>query len=457
MKEVIVKRKKNKRIPVAVLDVNGKPLIPTFNFAWVRRGLKNGQLKVVESYPIFTVQFVTGDEHIITEKTVCGIDTGTKNIALTVSTSKKVLFCFLFLVDVSCIKKRMLTRRENRRARRSKLRYRKQRFSNRKRKEGWLTPTATALLRHHINIFKKLNRYVHISQLNIEVARFDTQKLNNPEISGVEYQNGALKDKENRRQATLFRDHYTCQVCKKKSKNEKLHAHHIIYRSNGGPDLLNNLVCVCETCHTKIHNGSITPKFKKPKTFKDAGLMNQIKDKLVEEFKEIIPNVHITYGYWTTYNRKKYKLEKSHVNDSYCITECFYAKEAAKVFNWTHRRRHNRQIHDYAPRPRKNKMSKKQRKLKGYVRRLNREVNFVLVTTNLLVNNKKVLTNNVAINKGSLVEYNDKLYNVIGLRKNKCLKIRSIDKKETISSVSSRAMTLLRIGKTNSIWLENIS
>ncbi len=43
---------------------------------------------------------------------------------------------------------------------------------------------------------------------------FDTQKLKNPDIQGVEYQNGGQKGFSNVREYVLFRDEHTCKHCK---------------------------------------------------------------------------------------------------------------------------------------------------------------------------------------------------------------------------------------------------
>lgn len=42
-----------------------------------------------------------------------------------------------------------------------------------------------------------------------------------------------------------------------KSPFSNLEAHHIIHRSLGGPNDLNNLITLCHTCHDKIENGQL--------------------------------------------------------------------------------------------------------------------------------------------------------------------------------------------------------
>src|SRR5690606_7910216 len=77
-----------------------------------------------------------------------------------------------------------------RRRRRGNLRYRAPRFLNRTKPQGWLAPS----LQHRVNTtlawVKRLRRWAPIAALSSELVRFDMQALENPEISGVEYQQG---------------------------------------------------------------------------------------------------------------------------------------------------------------------------------------------------------------------------------------------------------------------------
>jgi hypothetical protein len=54
------------------------------------------------------------------------------------------------------------------------------------------------------------------------------------------------------RQAVYQRDNYHCRHC---NNTMGLHPHHIKYKSAGGSDELDNLVCLCWVCHRAVHNG----------------------------------------------------------------------------------------------------------------------------------------------------------------------------------------------------------
>jgi len=50
----------------------------------------------------------------------------------------------------------------------------------------------------------------------------------------------------------LGRDGWACRHCKFRGS---LHVHHIIFRSEGGPDELWNLITLCTWCHDAVHRG----------------------------------------------------------------------------------------------------------------------------------------------------------------------------------------------------------
>lgn len=157
--------------------------------------------------------------------------------------------------------------------------------------------------------------------VSIEVGKFDVQKMINPKIEGVEYQNGQTHDYYNKRYYVFARDNYTCQVCKKNGKI--LQTHHIIYKSHGGSDRVDNLITVCTDCHTsKNHKeGGVLYdwmiKNKKAKTYKEATFMNIIRQMVFQKY----PNANIVYGSWTTPRRKELGLEKTHYNDALVISQ----------------------------------------------------------------------------------------------------------------------------------------
>ncbi len=318
--------------------------MPTENHAKVRVLLKSGKAKVVKKCP-FTIQLLY-DSTNHTQKVTLGVDSGSRHIGISATTKDKVLF----EADVELrndIVDLLSTRRELRHSRRNrKIRYRKPRFDNRKRKDGWLAPSVQQKVDSHLTMIEKVRKILPISDIVAEVASFDIQKIKNPSISGAEYQQGEQLDFWNVREYVLFRDGHTCQCCKGKSKDKILNVHHIESRKTGG-DAPNNLITLCETCHTGYHKGTV----KLPKTihrgmsFRDATFMGIMRWVFYNKLKDIYPNVSLTYGYITKHTRIENDLPKDHYIDARCISGNPKAVSSGEVFYYKKVRCHNRQIH----------------------------------------------------------------------------------------------------------------
>jgi 5-methylcytosine-specific restriction endonuclease McrA len=53
----------------------------------------------------------------------------------------------------------------------------------------------------------------------------------------------------------LKRDGWKCRFCKIRNN---LHVHHIVFRSEQGPDQTWNLVTLCSSCHEAVHDFRLT-------------------------------------------------------------------------------------------------------------------------------------------------------------------------------------------------------
>ena len=329
---------------IYVISKNGQPLMPTENHAKVRVLLKNKKAKVIKRCS-FTIKLAY-DSTNYTQNITLGVDSGSKHIGLSATTKDKVLFesdveLRNDIVDLISI------RRQNRRTRRNrKTRHRKPRFNNRRRKEGWLAPSVQNKVDSHLTAIRKVHEILPITKIIVEVASFDIQKIKDPTISDKEYQQGEQLDFWNVREYVLFRDGHICQCCKGKSKDKRLNVHHIESRRMGG-DAPNNLITLCETCHTNYHKGII----KLPKTihrgmsFKDATFMGIMRWAFYNKLKGIYPNVSFTYGYITKNTRISNSLPKEHYIDARCISGNSMATSDGMVHYQRKVRCHNRQIH----------------------------------------------------------------------------------------------------------------
>jgi len=300
---------------VYVLNMRGKPLMPT-NPTKARRLLKEGKARVVKRTP-FTIQLLypTGEakQHI-----TLGVDSGYAHVGPSaVSDKKELLVADVTLrTDIVKLNSERRTYRRTRRAR--KTWHRKPRFLNRKKPEGWLAPSIQHKLDSHIKLVNKVKGILPISQVIVQVAAFDIQKIKNPDISGVEYQNGVQKGFWNVREYVLYRDNHTCRHCKGRSKDRVLEVHHIESRQTGG-DRPDNLITLCSTCHKKVSRGKIILKIKPSRGFKTETFMTMVRWRLINQLKEMGHNVSHTYGYITKSTRIALGLAKSHINDAFVI------------------------------------------------------------------------------------------------------------------------------------------
>ena len=337
---------------VYVLNIDGQPLMPTARHGKVRRLLNGHLAKVVKRCP-FTIQLLYKSTKEI-QPVSLGVDAGSKHIGLAATTEKKVVYQEE-LIPRNDVVKLLSARRASRRSRRSrKMRYRKARFNNRvhSKHKGWLAPSVEVKIQEHITAIKNVCKILPVSEIHVETAEFDLQRLKAMEESrplpvGTDYQLGEQYDFYNTRQYVLYRDRYTCQRCGVHDSDVKLHVHHIESRQTGG-NTPNNLITLCEHCHKALHEGKIElPKNKKRgKSHRDAAFMGIMRNTLLERLKkEVDVPVTMTYGYITKYWREKAGLEKSHINDAICISKHPYAKPLDTYYLTKAARHHNRQIH----------------------------------------------------------------------------------------------------------------
>lgn len=329
---------------VYVQNSNGQPLMPTENHVKVRILLKQNKAVVVKRCP-FTIK-LTYKSTNYTQSVTLGIDAGSKHIGVSATTEDKEIYAS----DVELrndIVKLLSNRRECRHSRRNrKTRYRKARFNNRKRGGGWLAPSIKEKIGTHLKVVNDVCKLVPVTKIIVETASFDIQKIKNPDIEGVDYQQGEQLGFWNVREYVLCRDGHVCQCCKGKSKDPVLNVHHIESRKTGG-NVPNNLITLCETCHKGYHRGTVKlpDEIKRGMKFNDAAFMGIMRWAFYGELKKRYPDVSLTYGYLTKNTRIRNALPKEHYVDARCISGHPLAKPLGEVFYTKKVRCHNRQIH----------------------------------------------------------------------------------------------------------------
>lgn len=303
---------------VYVINYDNQPLMPCSN-AIARLLLKQGKAKVKRKTP-FTIKLIYQADNY-TQNLTLGIDTGSSKIGSAVVKENGDIV-YLSQIEIrNDISNKMKQRSKYRRNRRNrKTRYRKARWLNRKNsiKKDRFSPTMISKINSHIKEIEFVKSILPIKNIILETGNFDTHALKNPDVLKNKwlYQKGINYGFSNTKSYVLDRDNYTCQYCKGKSKNSKLEIHHIIFRRNDGSDEESNLICLCKTCHDKLHKGKISLN-KKGKTkgkLKHTTQMNSIRVQLLKqlECKE-------TFGYVTKEHRQLMALSKEHYNDAIAI------------------------------------------------------------------------------------------------------------------------------------------
>ena len=298
---------------VYVQNLEGEPLMPC-KPAKAKHLLRDNNARVIQLTP-FTIR-LNWDCENKTQAIIVGLDTGAVNVGCSAVSGKKCLYSSETKLRTDITKKmqRRANYRHTRRCR--KLRYRQPRFNNRTKPKGWLPPSLISKLNSTVKIVKQLSEILPINKVIVEIAKFDTQKLQNPSIKGKEYQKGVTAEYDNIRSYVFERDNYTCQICKKKLGI--LQTHHIIQKKDGGSDSPENLATTHKKCHEDFHKGLIQHKFKKPKSYKHSTQVTILKDYMVKELEKDF-EVEITYGYITKRNRMRLNLPKSHCFDAVAI------------------------------------------------------------------------------------------------------------------------------------------
>ena len=300
---------------IYVVDSNGTPLMPTSRLGMVRRWLKTGQARWFGNSRN-TIQFVR-PVTTNTQDLTLGVDTGF-HLGLSVVGNQREYYVSESLRESE--KYRIASRKKLRRTRRNRLRYRKTRFDNRKHKDGWLVPSIQHRLDFTIKEIKRLYAFLPITNLVVEVEPFDNQKLLNPDIQGRQYQKGKMYGFKTIKDYLLARDNYRDALDGKQYPASQLRVHHLVQRKDGGSNQPDNLVLLSDVNHNQAnHNNGVLAKLRqnRQKTidYRGAYFMSVLAIRLSNYFEHYTT----TQGYLTANLRRKYRIEKSHLNDAFVI------------------------------------------------------------------------------------------------------------------------------------------
>jgi len=311
---------------------NKQPLMPCHP-ARARKLLKKGKAAVYRRYPftIIMTHRLCGDLQPIEIK----FDPGSRTTGIALvghfDRGSEVIWAGNLNHRGLQVKSNLVSRRAIRRSRRNrKTRYRPARFLNRRRPKGWLPPSLRSRVLNVKNWMLKLSRLAPLTQIAIETVRFDTQKMQKPEISGIEYQQGELVGYE-LREYLLEKWDRQCAYCG--AKNVPLEIEHIQASSKGGSNRVSNLTLACSPCNFDKGNKDIKEFLKrKPKrlkkiqaqakaSLKDAAAVNATRYATGNILKCFGLPITFSSGGRTKFNRLKLGYSKDHWIDAACVGE----------------------------------------------------------------------------------------------------------------------------------------
>ena len=188
----------------------------------------------------------------------------------------------------------------------------------------------------------RLKKLFNITECSFEAVRFDTQLMDNPDISGEDYQHGTLFGYE-MKEYLLNKYGHVCQYCGGVSGDPILEQEHIVPKSKGGSNSVKNATLSCRMCNQE--KGNMTPEewlasIKKSSSLdkarregiqrviagKTSGVSNRYcawvsaSRRYTEQILfTLFETVECSSGGRTKYNREHLRLPKGHHYDALCV------------------------------------------------------------------------------------------------------------------------------------------
>jgi 5-methylcytosine-specific restriction endonuclease McrA len=334
---------------IFVIDKKGEPLMPCHP-ARARKLLAKGRARVHKMFP-FTIRLVDRTrENSDVQPVNVKIDPGAKTTGMAVVRQDGGHVHILNLSELthrgSVIRKKLGQRSNYRRRRRTaNLWYRKPRFNNRTRLKGWLPPSLRSRVDNTLSWVKKYQKICPVTGIVIERVRFDTQKLQNPDISGIGYQQGTLFGYEVK-EYLLERYGRKCVYCNGLSNDPVLEIEHFVPRNpskgDKGSNRISNLAIACKTCNqdskknlqpadwisllsrsrkkidqVRLQNATRFLEGKRPSLASTAAV-NATRNAIFFELRGLGLPVECSTGGRTKYNRSRLNIPKTHCLDAAC-------------------------------------------------------------------------------------------------------------------------------------------
>ncbi len=314
---------------VLVVDAQRRPLHPCTP-ARARLLLQQRKAAVLRRFPFVLILQETKPETACQELRA-KIDSGSKTTGMAVvnDATGEVLWAAELTHRGQEVREALTKRRAARRARRARqTRYRKPRFTNRRKKSGWLPPSLRSRRDNVLSWVARLRRWCPVGALSLEFVTFDTALMQDATLQGEDYQTGTLAGCE-LRQYVLLKWKHTCAYCG--ASGVPLELDHVVPRSRGGSDRESNRVPACHRCNQQKGNRSIEEflggrpavlqrfqaHLKTP--LGDAAAVNTLRWALYEGLQATGLPVETGSGGRTRWNRVSRALPKTHWLDAAAV------------------------------------------------------------------------------------------------------------------------------------------
>jgi 5-methylcytosine-specific restriction endonuclease McrA len=308
---------------VLVVSPERRPLAPCTP-ARARWLLTHKKAAVLRRYP-FTIVLTEQPSGTVVPALRVKLDPGSKTtgIALVNDATQQVVWAAEVHHRAQHVKQGLDKRRGCRRSRRQRhTRYREPRFQNRRRPAGWLAPSLDSRVQNIVTWIQRLQRLCPLGAISLELVRFDTQLLQNAEISGVAYQQGELAGYEVR-EYLLEKFQRRCAYCGQ--SDIPLEIEHVVPKSRGGSDRVSNLTIACHACNQtkgdrtaeEFGHPDIQQQAKAP--LNAAAAVNSTRWALYHRLGVTGLPVETGSGGRTKWNRTQRGLPKTHWLDAACV------------------------------------------------------------------------------------------------------------------------------------------
>jgi 5-methylcytosine-specific restriction endonuclease McrA len=259
------------------------------------------------------------------------IDPGSKTTGIALVANGRVIVAAELAHRGAQIRKALQQRAAYRRRRRSQnLRYRKARFDNSTRRDGWLPPSLQSRVDNVLSWAQRCARLCSLTSMAVETVRFDTQLFGNPNIAGAQYQQGTMAGYEVR-EYLLEKWVRRCAYCD--AKDVPLQIEHVVPKSGGGSNRISNLTLACKPCNDAKDNysvdrflahdprrlASIHAQLKTP--LRDAAAVNATRYAIGRALETLRVPVTFWSGGRTKFNRCAQNYPKTHWIDAACVGE----------------------------------------------------------------------------------------------------------------------------------------